>query len=468
MGKSVFAVFIMAVITAVLSIVARDCDVRSGANRGWVHSGEGSYYYDDEGEEYSGMKIMPDDGTKRYFDEDTHIMVTGEAEIEGKKYLFDADGIMLTGFQTVNGNKRYYSIDTGAMKTGWHKTDAGTYYFDEVTGNEVAGWNEIDGKKYYFSTDDGILAKGMFEDEEGQYYADPDTGEISSGLELIDGRNYCFDEDTGLMKKGWVDIDGDRYFFNRDTGEGAEGIIELDGARYGFISGMMIRNQRAMADSHLYYFDEDGKIVRELDGSKPCVALTYDDGPSMYTDSILDTFEEYGQKCTFFIVGDRISWNEDVTRRESEMGCEQGNHTYGHNRLTSLDAEGQKDALAKTDDELIRVTGNPSTCLRPPEGRWNDTLKEVCGCPIILWSVDSRDWESRDKDKICNMIIGKVKDGDIVLMHDLYQATADATTKIVPSLVNAGFQLVTVEELGLLKRGGLEDGVVYYSIEKPD
>ena len=120
--------------------------------------------------------------------------------------------------------------------------------------------------------------------------------------------------------------------------------------------------------------------------------------------------------------------------------------------------------LQGTDDELIRISGKPSTCLRPPEGRWDDTLKEVCGCPIILWSVDTRDWESRDKDKICNNVIGKVRDGDIVLMHDLYQATADATAVIVPALLDAGFQLVTVEEMGILKLGGLEDGVVYYSI----
>ena len=62
-------------------------------------------------------------------------------------------------------------------------------------------------------------------------------------------------------------------------------------------------------------------------------------------------------------------------------------------------------------------------------------------------------------------VIGKVRDGDIVLMHDLYQSTADATEVIVPALLDAGFQLVTIEEMGILKQGGLEDGVVYYSIE---
>ena len=465
MVKNIFAVFVMAAITAVLSTVAWGCEVRSGANRGWVYSGDAAFYYDEHGEEYSGMHVMPEDGTRRYFDEETHIMATGETEIDGSKYMFDADGVMMTGFQTVNGALRYYSVETGIMKTGWYKSDEGTFYFDLNTGNAASDWTEIDGSLYYFSPETFTVTKGLFGNEDGKYYADPDTGKVSKGLQIIEDKQYYFDEDTGLMKKGWVNIEDDRYYFDEITGEGIDGIIEVEGSRHGFIAGKMIRNERAVGDNHLYYFDDEGNITREVDGNQPMVALTYDDGPSIYTDAILDVYEEYGQKCTFFIVGDRISWNEEAAIREYELGCEQGNHTYSHNRLTDLDGEDQLDVLKGTDDELIRITGKPSTCLRPPEGRWDDTLKEVCGCPIILWSVDSRDWESRNADKVYNAIVGKVKDGDIVLMHDLYESTADATARIVPALVDAGFQCVTVEEMGILKQGGLEDGVVYYSIE---
>ena len=463
MGKRVLSVFILAVITAVFSACACGCD-RFGQKKGWVYSGGYAYYYDDQGVEYSGMHVMPEDGSKRYFDVDTHIMVKGEAEIDGGKYLFDENGIMATGFQTVNSKTRYYDPDTGIMKTGWFETDAGTYYFDENTGDEAFGWADIGGSRYYFSLDDGLLVKGSFNTGDGQFYADPDDGKILKGLQTLDDKLYYFDEDSGLMTTGWVEIDEEKYYFDKETGEGANGIIEVEGSRHGFISGKMIRKEKAVGDNHLYYFDDNGDIYRDINGNEPMVALTYDDGPSIYTDQILDVYEEYGQRCTFFIVGDRISWNEEQAVREAELGCEQGNHTYSHNRLTSLDADGQKEALQGTDDELIRISGKPSTCMRPPEGRWDDTLKEVCGCPIILWSVDTRDWESRDKDKICNNVIGKVRDGDIVLMHDLYQATADATAVIVPALLDSGFQLVTVEEMGILKLGGLEDGVVYYSI----
>ena len=388
--------------------------------QGWVTTDEGTFYYEN-GEAYAGLKAMPD-GTVRYFDPVTFAMATGEQEIDGNKYLFNSDGVMQTGFQTTDGVTRYYNPETGILMTGWL---------------------EIDGKKYY---------------------SDPTTVALSMGLTVIDGKQYFFDQTSGVMTTGWVDIGEDKYYFEEDTGAGKDGLIDIDGKTYGFIEGKMIISQRAMAGNHLYYFGEDGAVYREIDGDKPMVALTYDDGPSIYTDEILDVFVEYNQRCTFFLVGDRISWNEEPAIREAELGFEQGNHTYSHSRLTDLDAAGQIEALKGTDDELIRISGSSSTCLRPPEGRWDDTLKEVSGLPIILWSVDSEDWKSRDCDTVCSRIIGKVKDGDIVLMHDLYQSTADATKKIVPALVEAGFQCVTVEELGLLRCGGLEDGVVYYSV----
>ncbi len=466
MRKTFTTLFVLAVITGVLSFIATLCDVRSGANRGYVMSGDATYYYDDFGEEYVGFKVMPEDGTTKYFDEDTHIMAKGETEISGNMYLFSNEGVMLTGFQTTGGKTRYYSPGTGVMKKGWLNDNSETYYFDETTGEMVTGWTEIDGNKYYFDPSDGKSAKGMFKLDNGTYYADPENCRVASGLKVIEGKQYFFDEETGLMKTGWIDYNDERYFFNEETGEGLDGIVEKEDGKYGFIGGLMIRNKRAMADNHLYYFGDDGKVVREVDGSKPMVALTYDDGPSQYTNSIIDTLEKYGGKATFFIVGDRISWNEDPAKREGELNYELGNHTYSHNTLTKLKKEQIQEKIQKTDDELIRVTGRKSTCLRPPGGSCNKTVRESVELPIILWSIDSRDWESRNADKICARVIGKVKDGDIVLMHDLYQATADATKRIVPALVNAGFQLVTVEEMGLLKRGGLEPGVVYYSIEK--
>lgn len=465
MGKQFLSILAMAAFTAVISLIAFHCEVRSGANRGLVYAGGEAYYYDDVGEEVAGFVLIPEDSTVRYFDEDTHTMVKGEIEISGNRYLFDKDGVMQTGFQTDKGNTRYFIPGSGLMKTGWMMEGKDAYYFDPETGYMVTGWKEINDHKFYFG-EDGKMVRGVFNIDGGVYFADVNTGIIALGLTKIGSKYFYFDKVTGNVKKGWVDADGEKYFFNEQTGEGINGIIEMNGSKYGFVDGKMVRNKRAVANNHLYYFGDDGKITREIDGTKKMVAITYDDGPSEYTNTIIDVFEKYNQKCTFFIVGNRIKANEKVVKREGELGYQQGSHTFGHNVLTGQSAAKQKANLKKVDDELIRVTGKPSVYFRPPEGRWNNALKKSCGCPVILWSVDTRDWESRNQNSVYNAVIGKVKDGDIVLMHDLYESTANATKRIVPALVDAGFQLVTVEEMGLLKQGGLKNGTVYYSIGK--
>ena len=391
--------------------------------RGVVETDDGTYYYDFLGRAQTGMQTMPDK-TVRYFDPETAKMAVGETVIDGSNYLFDGDGVMMYGHQQVNSDSKYFDPSTGKMLTGW-----------------------IDA-------------------EEGRYYSD-DKGVCASGLKEIEGKTYYFDKKSGLMVKGTVQDGDDTYGFDEKTGVALDGIVESDdGTKHGYTAGKMLKNCRAYENKHLYYFDGDGKVCREIDGNKKMVALTYDDGPSTYTDAILDVYKEYGQKATFFVVGDRLSWNESQAKREVEEGHQVGNHTYGHNVLSKLKEDKIKENLKKTDDELTKIAGKPTTYCRPPEGSYNKTVKAAVGCPIILWSVDSRDWESRNADKVCAAIIGKVKDGDIILMHDLYKSTAEATKKIVPALVKDGFQLVTVQEMAIVKNDGvdLENGVVYTRI----
>ena len=321
--------------------------------RGVVETDDGTYYYDFLGRAQTGMQTMPDK-TVRYFDPETAKMAVGETVIDGSSYLFDADGIMLYGHQQVNSDSKYFDPSTGKMLTGW-----------------------IDA-------------------EEGRYYSD-DKGVCASGLKEIEGKTYFFDKKTGLMVKGTVDDGDDTYGFDSKTGVALEGIVESDdGTKHGYMGGKMLKNCRAYENKHLYYFDDEGKVCREIDGNKKMVALTYDDGPSTYTDTILDVYKEHGQKATFFVVGERLSWNDTQAKREVEEGHQVGNHTYGHNVLSKLKDEKIKEVLKKTDDELTKIAGKPTTYCRPPEGSYNKTVKAAVGCPIILWSVDSRDWESRN------------------------------------------------------------------------
>ena len=87
------------------------------------------------------------------------------------------------------------------------------------------------------------------------------------------------------------------------------------------------------------------------------------------------------------------------------------------------------------------------TYLRPPYGSYNSRVKNAIDLKMINWSVDTRDWESRNSERIYSNVIKNLKDGNVILMHDLYGTTASAVDKIVPELKRRGFQMVTLEQL---------------------
>ncbi|MBE6752489.1 MAG: hypothetical protein E7556_08200 [Ruminococcaceae bacterium] len=207
------------------------------------------------------------------------------------------------------------------------------------------------------------------------------------------------------------------------------------------------------------------KSARVLDLNKPMVALTFDDGPSNSpTTRILNTLEKYNSRATFFVVGSRVGSYQSQVKRAYSLNCEIGNHTYNHKTLTSLSASGVLSELSQTSSKIESVIGERPVIMRPPGGSFNNsTVKNNVGAPIIMWSVDTRDWESRNASKIVSNIKNNVRDGSIVLMHDLYDSTASATETIVPWLINNGYQLVTVTELMDAKGVSMQNGSAYYS-----
>lgn len=251
-----------------------------------------------------------------------------------------------------------------------------------------------------------------------------------------------------------------------DEDKPANGAYKKDGETYYFRDGKMVKNQRVKDGKKLYYLGSDGKCTRMVDGNKKMVALTYDDGPSKYTKTILDTLDKYNQKATFFVVGDRVNTYKKTVKREYKMGCQIGNHTYNHKILTKCSKSKIRSQISKTDSALKKINGVGTTIMRPPGGSNNKTVRKNVGKPVIIWSLDTMDWKTRSKKKTVNTVMKNVKDGDIILMHDLYKSTADASKEIIPKLVNKGYQLVTVEEMALLRKGGMKNGKVYYSFRK--
>lgn len=188
--------------------------------------------------------------------------------------------------------------------------------------------------------------------------------------------------------------------------------------------------------------------AKEIDPNKPMVALTYDDGPySPSTNRILDALEAVGGRATFFVVGNRVAGCASVIRRANELGCQIGNHTWDHTDLTTLSASDIQGQIAKCNEAVAEVTGQAPTMLRPVCGCVNSAVCDAVDEPMILWSIDTLDWMTKDPNRTYQTVMDQVQDGDIILMHDLFVPTAEASERIIPALVERGFQLVTVEEL---------------------
>lgn len=207
----------------------------------------------------------------------------------------------------------------------------------------------------------------------------------------------------------------------------------------------------------------DGNVP---DPSKPMVALTFDDGPyGPVTNRILAKLEENGGRATFFVVGNRVKTYASSVQRAVKDGCQIGNHTYDHkNPLTKLTTVQIQKQIHDTDVAVAYYAGSAPVIARPVGGAVNDTVKAAAGKPLINWSIDTLDWKSKNAASVQSKVLDHVKDGDIILMHDLYKSTADACDVIIPELTKRGYQLVTVSELAAAKGVALKNGKLYTSM----
>ncbi len=189
-----------------------------------------------------------------------------------------------------------------------------------------------------------------------------------------------------------------------------------------------------------------------------CVALTFDDGPSRWTEGVLDVLAEHGARATFFVEGRRVKERPEVLARIAAAGHEIGNHTYSHPDLTHLDASQMHWEINYSADLIEEITGTRPTMLRPPFGAWDERVRTTLGMPIILWSVDPKDWSVRNAAIIEERVTTLVHPGAVVLLHDTEGQSLVALPAILAFLAEQNYVLVTVTELF---GGQLEDGRVY-------
>lgn len=182
-------------------------------------------------------------------------------------------------------------------------------------------------------------------------------------------------------------------------------------------------------------------------------ALTFDDGPGTEsTLRLLEGLRERGVQATFFLIGRQVEERGDVVLRMAEQGHQIGIHTFDHVCVYGLSQDSffEQTELAKR--SVFRLLGEQELWFRPPYGLMDDNTVRWADEPLILWSVDPEDWRDADARRICRHIVDNTRDGDIILLHDIYDSSVDAALAAVDELQKRGFRFVTVRQL-LYARG---------------
>ncbi|MBR2615871.1 MAG: polysaccharide deacetylase family protein [Clostridia bacterium] len=202
-----------------------------------------------------------------------------------------------------------------------------------------------------------------------------------------------------------------------------------------------------------------------IDPTKPMIALTFDDGPSTQTERLLDIMAKYDAVGSFFVVGNFIDGRKSILKRIDAEGHEIGNHSWSHRQLTGLSEKEIRDQIMLCRAKIYEVTGKDCLMVRPPYGATNAQIRSIgaeLGVIFVNWSVDTLDWQSKNADAVYEELMANVKDGAIVLCHDLHRSTVDAMEKVIPKLLEEGYQLVTVSQLLSYSDTPYEAGRVYY------
>ena len=153
----------------------------------------------------------------------------------------------------------------------------------------------------------------------------------------------------------------------------------------------------------------------------------------------------------------------EVVKRAASLGCELGSHTYDHADLRTLTSDQIAEELEKTNQAFRDAVGFAPGLVRPPYGGVNGDVKACVDVPMILWSVDTLDWKTRNAQSTLQSIINEGDlNGKVILMHSIHKESADAAELVVPYLLEQGYQLVTVSELAYYQHGEtLEPNRVY-------
>ena len=199
---------------------------------------------------------------------------------------------------------------------------------------------------------------------------------------------------------------------------------------------------------------EGAEVYRSVKTDSMQIAITFDDGPHpRLTPKILDILDRYGVKSTFFMVGVNVENYPETAKEVLRRGHEVGNHTYSHHVMWNLSEDDVARELAGCEESLESLCEYRPHLFRPPQGAINEKIERCSSAgdyKLILWSLDTRDWENKNTEEIVERVLSSVSAGDIILMHDYigtHSKTPEALEILLPRLIERGFEPVTVSRL---------------------
>ncbi len=217
----------------------------------------------------------------------------------------------------------------------------------------------------------------------------------------------------------------------------------------GFVEPAVEAHSAAVVQADAQWNAEAGQpMTQDSTGQAGKVALTFDDGPHpKYTAELLDGLKERGVHATFFVTGEHAEQYPELIKRMSDEGHLIGNHTYSHIQLGKNNHEKFKEELIKTNEIISDITGRDVTFVRPPYGTWEKKFETELNMFPVLWNIDPLDWCSDNADCVSSKVLSKVKENDIILLHDQYESSVQAALAIVDAMQKEGYEFVTVEEI---------------------
>ncbi len=215
-------------------------------------------------------------------------------------------------------------------------------------------------------------------------------------------------------------------------------------------------------DKVFYVFDpQNYQPVKSID--EKFIALTFDDGPNPNTTvKLLEILEKNNAKATFFMVGYNIEGYKKLVKDVYNSGHDIGIHSYKHSDYSTMKSSDVMADIDKCANLIYSIINKRPYLVRPPFGNIKIDEVKTSDYFFVNWNVDSLDWKAQTADEIANEVLTHIKSGSIVLLHDIFKISCEATEIIIKTLSKEGYRFVTVSEFFDLNQKQADNKIHYF------